>query len=1673
MQRFKKQLSLILIFFFVFSMFPKLTPVAKADINLLSTDLTVALVGNFTKDGDAKDNWEPANPDNFMQLYQNGIYEKTVTLKNAGDYEYKVALNGGWAVNFPSQNKQLKITSNGTTVVFRFNVKTKELYDSINEPDKFKSSATLVGTLNGFVENVQDWNPQDSNFDLTYIGGGFYKGKFTLTPQDKDFEYKAAYDHKWNNGEVGTNRVISKDKLTQAKEVTFIANPNLDICTDSINNPEINTVVSLIGPAREVSNGEWDASVTGFEFKYLDGQGKFIFSKYFKPSDSERTLEYKACENYSWDSGGIPSSGNLSITIPKEGKFVHFIADVKERKLYDSINNPDKAAEILGLEAPIISPEVSLDGKVVFRYKNPDASKVYIAGDFNGWNSEKDLMAKDEKGVWSITLNLNPGEYKYKFVVDGNWITDPSNPNQADDGYGGKNSVVKVPVRIQSPVISGRNVTLNYLDLTGKINKVELAGSILDRDWNERRELTRNGDIFTITLENLMPGTYQYKFIVDGNWTLDPANPRKTGEGALDNSIVYVPGLVDLALPFEIKMGTSIDLKGKLLKEDGSFEDYTDVDWSLTNNPDNIANIDNNILAVGNLNDGVESLTIKVKGKDKNSEVEIVKEIKVVRELSEAEGGRTVILAGTLQHFLGGNDWDPGNMNTRMKHIGDKLYTLTIKNLPIGIYEYKVAMGSWNENYGKNGEKDGANISMQNTKVQDVTFYYSDVSHIVTDSTKYIPRLNDSDRPKLVINNNEYVMKDLELKGIYSAEVDLEKTTYSGIKVKIDDKAYEYPEIILNEAKKVKFSYDIITGLIFNNAISNNIDTSKIYFDSRNSDYKTPFGAVKEGEETTFNLKTGKDIVQTKLVLFTPNGQISVDMSKEDKEDCILWSAKYTPVEKGMYQYYFIVSNGADVKAYGDDDGLYGTGKADELGKVMYYGLNVYAKDFKTPDWMKNAVIYQIFPDRFYNGDKSNDYKQKVARGFLPYEFYEDWYAIPEDPQIENNDDYKGTKGDGQWCNEMYGGDIRGVIDKLDYLKSLGVNVIYFNPVSKSISNHRYDATDYRELDPLLGSMDDFVELANKAKAKGMHLILDGVFNHVSDDSVYFDRYGKYMAKNKPLGAYQYWSKVYDLMNTKGITQQEAEKEVQDYFKSIGITDFHYKDWFKIENSKVDAGKPTEHYSYEGWWGYDSMPVIQALNGSEYKVSSWADEIIDGENSNSRFWLRQGSSGWRLDVANEVSDETWQNFRKAVKQEGDDVIIGEIWDDASRYLLGDMYDSVMNYRFRAAVLDFLTGNNDSKKTMEQLELIREQYPKEAFYAMFNLIGSHDTQRAVSAFDGYQKSQKAVAENPTDNAKKLLKLASLMQMSYPGAPVIYYGDEAALAGADDPDNRRSFPWGKGDKDMVEWYAKLANIRQNYDVLRTGDVKPIDAGDLFAFMRTKDKDTAYVLVNSGNEKAVELTLPQGINKLTDAITGQEYNADNGKITVTVKEKSGLILVNNYKEVTINTDKLKDAYDESFIVQNSVMPDKDKAEYELIQKIITMKAEDVLEVSGSVSQEVLNIANAKGIIIKGVQAAKIENLTGATEFKLGQDAVIKVKASNLIDKKQDVSLVVGLFDSNNKLINYVAVTKNLNVKEEAQLTALLHMPSSGNYKIKAFVWDSLENMNPISDVLEFEVK
>ena len=906
----------------------------------------------------------------------------------------------------------------------------------------------------------------------------------------------------------------------------------------------------------------------------------------------------------------------------------------------------------------------------------------------------------------------------------------------------------------------------------------------------------------------------------------------------------------------------------------------------------------------------------------------------------DAFTGRAVYVPGTFP----GPSWDPAA--NRMTYEGKGLYSYTFANVPAANYEFKIAFGSWAENYGVGGLQDGANIAVAVPSVMDVTVYYNDFSHLAVTTVDYT--FADIDLTGTGIPEGTK-LTDSALTGIYSATVPMEAGTYTDVVITYNGETYAFAPIEVTEAKNVTFYFDPISGIYYHNASNIPLDSASIYYDSKDLTYKAPYGAVATGEEVTFSIRTGSDATGVSLVFKGLEGKTLQMTRGEDN----LWTATTTFHTIGEYDYYFAITNGSSVGIYGDDDGYYGTGVVTDLMNITAYDLVVYQAGFETPDWMKNAVIYQIFPDRFFDGDLDNNRDQTSARGEVDYEFINDWNVIPENPDQEGfltEDEYLATGafyGDGEWSNEIYCGDLQGIIERIDYLKALGVNVIYLNPVFSSISSHRYDTSDYYAIDPILGDLGDFTELVEVAEANGMHIILDGVFNHVSDDSIYFDRYYKFLGTSEKIGAYPYWAYVYDYMAATGADQETAEAEAVRYFtEAYGITDYSYTQWFDIyadstvvnddgtpavDNIGLRAGKTV--YGYDGWWGYDSMPVVKSTNGSEYQTGNWAEEIIYSEDGSSvtQYWISEGSNGWRLDVANEVSDETWQKFRDSVKAlDSDAVIVGEIWTDATKYLLGDMYDSVMNYQFRNAVTSFAMGGSAEEATLT-LERIRERYPEEAFYAMMNLVGSHDTSRILSYLDGIgdDRSQTDVAsafptyENTSDLAKNRQYLVAFTQFTYAGAPTIYYGDEIGMVGADDPDDRRAFTWGQGDKDILTWYATLAAIRSQYSALRTGTVEPFSAGEnVLAYVRRDDSAALVVLGNNAQSDAqVTLNLKDlGIEAqtLTDLITGTVYTAENGTITVSVAALRGAILAEQAVEVSVDQNALKVAYDPIYTVE-----------------------------------------------------------------------------------------------------------------------------------------------------------
>ncbi|MEO1619431.1 MAG: glycoside hydrolase family 13 protein [Cyanobacteria bacterium J06632_3] len=433
----------------------------------------------------------------------------------------------------------------------------------------------------------------------------------------------------------------------------------------------------------------------------------------------------------------------------------------------------------------------------------------------------------------------------------------------------------------------------------------------------------------------------------------------------------------------------------------------------------------------------------------------------------------------------------------------------------------------------------------------------------------------------------------------------------------------------------------------------------------------------------------------------------------------------------------------------------------------------------KTPDWVKNAVFYQIFPDRF----------ARTTRTDLPPFMQvplEDWDAAPT---------LEGYKG----------GDLWGVIEKLDYLKDLGVTAIYFTPIFQSASNHRYHTHDYYTVDPLLGGNQAFYDFLNAAHDRGFKVVLDGVFNHASRGFFYFND----ILENGPHSP--------------------------------------WLDWFKIEGwplSAYDGAKPA---NYEGWWNNRALPEFNHDNPQAREYIMRVGE----------YWIQQGVDGWRLDVPFDVKAEGfWVEFRDRIKAINPEAyIVGEVWTDASEWLQGDQFDGVLNYLFSGPAMAFVAKENvdlslaesvayfpypalDAKGYAEKIDSLLNLYDWEIQQTQLNLLSSHDVARALSV----------MGEDLTS-----LKLATLLLMTFPGAPSIYYGDEVGLPGRLDPDCRRGFPktsdW---DKPTLTAYKALIALRHQHPALRTGKYQTLAAeGDCYVFARLLEKEMVVVAVNTGTE------------------------------------------------------------------------------------------------------------------------------------------------------------------------------------------------------------------------------
>ncbi len=476
------------------------------------------------------------------------------------------------------------------------------------------------------------------------------------------------------------------------------------------------------------------------------------------------------------------------------------------------------------------------------------------------------------------------------------------------------------------------------------------------------------------------------------------------------------------------------------------------------------------------------------------------------------------------------------------------------------------------------------------------------------------------------------------------------------------------------------------------------------------------------------------------------------------------------------------------------------------------FQITVHTPDFQTPDWMKGAVLYQIFPDRYNRGTQFDESK---ALGHMHYPeriWHSDW---------EEEVDIVGKEPEGYEACDFFGGTLAGITEKLDSLADVGVTALYLNPVVKAKSNHRYDTGDYLSVDPLLGTNDDLVELFSKAKSLGIRVIMDGVFSHTGSDSLYFNRYGRY--------------------DSVGAWQEKCHGSPSPYTS-----------WFRFDDDaekRILGPQISEDGEviapYECWWDFHSLPNVHE-DDLTYR------EFICGPEGVLATWIRAGCSGVRLDVSDELPDSFLRLLRRRVKTENPDAyILGEIWEEPTArisyghyrdFLFGRTHDAVMGYTFRTHVIDFLKGNTNAKDLRYGFDHLCTVTPIESLYSQMNLLGSHDTKRIITQLAGAPQPPKreeqkklSLSKAERKKGKELVLAGMLLQLAFPGAMAVYYGDELGMEGYDDPFNRRTYPWDAPVGDFTKRVHVLMKLRASTPVLKTGHFEVLEADRQTIVMR----------------------------------------------------------------------------------------------------------------------------------------------------------------------------------------------------------------------------------------------
>ena len=553
----------------------------------------------------------------------------------------------------------------------------------------------------------------------------------------------------------------------------------------------------------------------------------------------------------------------------------------------------------------------------------------------------------------------------------------------------------------------------------------------------------------------------------------------------------------------------------------------------------------------------------------------------------------------------------------------------------------------------------------------------------------------------------------------------------------------------------------------------------RILFDSKLSQFKTPFGMLLPGQGCRLRVDIPVSCRTVKAeVIFLQDDALTeafrAPLAKAEANALYeAWSGEVSLPAAGLYFYYFFITTQNEAFR------LYKQGNDTNMEAGDLWQVSCVEDRFPAPEYAKGAVMYQIFPDRFYAAGRC-DCTEKLQ----PYWVHEDKQDVPVYLPDENGK---------VWNNDFYGGNLAGIWEKLSYLQELGVGVLYLNPIFMAWSNHRYDTADYRRPDPMLGTEEDFRTLCDEAHARGMRVILDGVFSHTGSNSVYFDAkhvfgHGAVSDPNSP-----------------------------------------YRRWYRFHRYPDD---------YEAWWGIRTLPCVEELD------ETYLHYIIEDEDSVIAHWLRLGADGFRLDVVDELPDAFLARLRERIRQvKPDAILIGEVWEDASnkiaydcrrRYFTDRQLDSVMNYPWQKAILRYVRGEDDGTGLGASIRTIAENYPPDVLQAVMNILSTHDTPRAINAIldprdgDRAELARRHFTAEQLAEGKKRLKMAAFLQFMLPGMPCIYYGDEAGMTGYRDPFNRAYYPWGREDGNLISFYRSLARVKKASAALRRGTVLVLEAG-----------------------------------------------------------------------------------------------------------------------------------------------------------------------------------------------------------------------------------------------------